>query len=148
MFKKYRIGFNLWGLVLLTSIMIPNFIWFALPASNDILRTESVTAALDTIASVCQVIMITAQCMVINRNCKKISLTPFVIAMLIFCLFYFGACASYYKGITNSLVILDMYIAPCLAFLFFLLTEKYDCCSTADYFSICHLIYGIINFIV
>ncbi len=38
--------------------MIPNFILFAVPAPNDVLRTESVTEVIDTIASVCQVLMV------------------------------------------------------------------------------------------
>lgn len=149
MFKNYRIGFNVWGLVLFIAIMIPNFIWFAVPAPNDILRTESVTAALDTIASVCQVMMIAALCLVMNRDCKIIRLTPFVTAMLICCLFYFGAWVFYYSGITNSLVILVMCIAPCLAFLFFAVDRKNMIAAVPlMIFAICHLIYGIINFIV
>lgn len=30
--------------------MIPNFIWFAVPAPNDILRVNSITVIFDTIA--------------------------------------------------------------------------------------------------
>lgn len=43
MFKKYKIGFDVWGALLFLIIMIPNFIWFSLPAPNDILRVDSVT---------------------------------------------------------------------------------------------------------
>ena len=60
MLKKYRMGFDVWGLIVFLIIMIPNFIWFAVPAPNDILRTESVTVAIDTIGSICQVLMIFA----------------------------------------------------------------------------------------
>ena len=56
--KKYKFGFNIYGLLLFLIIMIPNFIWFAVPAPNDVLRTESVTEVIDTIASVCQVLMV------------------------------------------------------------------------------------------
>ena len=38
-------------------IMIPNFIWFAVPAPNDILRADSITKAVDTAGSACQVLM-------------------------------------------------------------------------------------------
>ena len=41
--KKYKFEFDIWGFVLFLVIMIPNFIWFKIPASNDILRTESVS---------------------------------------------------------------------------------------------------------
>ncbi len=37
MFKtgNYKIGFDIWGLTLFLAIMLPNFIWFAVPAVND-----------------------------------------------------------------------------------------------------------------
>lgn len=43
MLKKYRIGFDILGLLLFLLIIIPNFIWFAIPASNNVLRVESFT---------------------------------------------------------------------------------------------------------
>ena len=43
MLKKYKMGFDIWGLLLFIIIMIPNFIWFAVPAPNDILRADSIT---------------------------------------------------------------------------------------------------------
>ena len=60
--KKYRFGLDIWGLALFFLIMIPNFIWFAIPAPHDILRVESVTPIVDTIASIAQVIMIICLC--------------------------------------------------------------------------------------
>ena len=48
--------------------MIPNFIWFAVPAPNDVLRAASVTGTADTIASVCQVLMVIALCILVNRK--------------------------------------------------------------------------------
>ena len=58
MIKKYKIGFDIWGLIIFIIIMIPNFIWFAVPAPNDILRGESITETVDVIASICQVLMV------------------------------------------------------------------------------------------
>ncbi len=52
MLKKYRLGFDGWGLLLFLVIMSPNFVWFAVPAPKDVLRAASVTAALDAFASV------------------------------------------------------------------------------------------------
>ena len=49
MIKKYKIGFDIWGLIIFIIIMIPNFIWFAVPAPNDILRGESITKTVDVI---------------------------------------------------------------------------------------------------
>ncbi len=34
MLKKYKIGFDIWGALLFLIIMIPNFIWFVIPAPN------------------------------------------------------------------------------------------------------------------
>ena len=56
--KKYRFGFDISGLVIFLIVMIPNFIWFAVPAPNDILRNESVTAIVDMIGSIFQVLFI------------------------------------------------------------------------------------------
>lgn len=72
MIKEYRIGFNIWGVVLFIVIMIPNFVWFVVPAPNDILRTESSTEVLDVITSICQVIMIVLLCMIINKRSERI----------------------------------------------------------------------------
>ena len=48
--RKYKIGFDILGLLLFLIIMIPNFIWFAVPTSNDILRNESITPIIDMLA--------------------------------------------------------------------------------------------------
>ena len=53
MIKKYKIGFDIWGLIIFIIIMIPNFIWFAVPAPNDILREESITKTVDVFAVCC-----------------------------------------------------------------------------------------------
>ena len=66
--KEYKFGFNIYGLLLFLIIMIPNFIWFAAPAPNDVLRTESVTEVIDTIASVCQVLMVIALCIFVTTS--------------------------------------------------------------------------------
>lgn len=67
MYKKYKLGFEIWGALLFLIIMIPNFIWFAVPAPNDVLRVDSVTKVLDTVASVCQVLMIVLLCVLKNN---------------------------------------------------------------------------------
>ena len=36
--RQYKFGFEINGLVLFLVIMVPNFIWFFVPAPNDILR--------------------------------------------------------------------------------------------------------------
>ena len=71
--KKYRFGFDILGLALFFLIMIPNFIWFAIPAQHDILRVESITPIVDTIASIAQVIMIICLCIFKNKEKLHIS---------------------------------------------------------------------------
>ena len=68
MLKKYKIGFDIWGLIVFIIIMLPNFIWFAVPAPNDILRKKSVTVVIDAIATICQVLMIFSLCVFINTE--------------------------------------------------------------------------------
>lgn len=149
MFKKYRFSFDPWSLLLFLIIMIPNFIWFAHPAPNDILRTDSVTQMLDTVASVCQVVMLMTLCFIRNRECKKITISPFVITVIACCLLYITSWIVYYMGIANAVVILGLTLPPCLAFLFFAIDRKNKIAIIPILiFTICHLIYGVVNFII
>ncbi|MCM1044200.1 MAG: hypothetical protein NC417_01710 [Candidatus Gastranaerophilales bacterium] len=147
--KNYRLRFDPWSLLLFLLIMIPTFIWFAIPAPNDILRADSVTETLDTAASICQVLMILILCFFRNLECKKIGISPFTIATIICCLLYFASWAVYYIGTVNTVVILGLTIPPCLAFLFFAIDRKNKMAIIPIFiFTICHTIYGIVNYII
>lgn len=104
--------------------MIPNFIWFAVSAPNDVLRADSVTEVIDTIASICQVLMVIALCILVNRKSHKFYITPLIILVIICCLLYFASWGGYYVGIVNIGVILGLTIFPCLAFMFFAIDRK------------------------
>jgi hypothetical protein len=146
--KNYKIGFDIWGLILFGIIMIPNFFWFAVPAPNDILRIESVTKNLDMVASISQVAMIIVLCLIINKTCEKIH-KLFLIGIVVSCLLYYVGWIFYYNGVTNPLIILDLCVTPCLAFLFFAIARKNIIAVVPTMvFMICHLIYGIVNYIV
>ena len=119
MFKRYKLSFEIWGLLLFLIIMIPNFIWFAIPAPNDILRAKSITEMVDTVASVCQILMIVAISIIRNRESKKLCISPFIIMAATCYLLYVASWIAYYSGMTNVVVILGLTIPPCLAFLFF-----------------------------
>lgn len=80
--KKYRFVFDVSGLALFLIVMLPNFIWFAVPAPSDILRAESVTPAIDVMGSTCQVLFVTALCVVINKTRKKLRLLPLLISSI------------------------------------------------------------------
>ena len=124
MLKEYKFGFNIYGLLLFLIIMIPNFIWFAAPAPNDVLRTESVTEVIDTIASVCQILMVIALCIFANIKNHKFHITPLIIFVIICCLIYFASWVSYYVGVVNTGVILGLTISRVWHLCFLLLIEK------------------------
>ena len=149
MLKKYKMGFDIWALVLFIAIMIPNVIWFSVPAPNDILRTESITKIPDTIASISQVVMLVALCIFINTEWKKRNVTRFIVAVIINCALYFICWIFYYIGISNAAIILGMTIFPCLAFLFFAFDRKNNIATIPiSIFTICHLMYGVVNYII
>ena len=149
MIKKYRIGFDIWGLIIFIIIMVPNFIWFVVPAPNDIFRGEPITETVDAIAYICQVLMVMSLCIFINQNRKKISITRFIIATIICCLLYFLCWMFYYIGVTKAIVILGLVIFPCLTFLFFAIDRKnMIAVIPISIFMICHLIYGVVNYII
>lgn len=147
--KNYKFSFDVLGLAIFLIIMIPNFIWFAVPAPNDILRTESKTAVIDTIASVCQVLFAVSLCVIVNKNCGRLRFTSKIIAAACCTVIYFIGWGLYYAGITLPFVIIFLTLPPCLAFLFFALDRKnYIAAIFISVFMVCHFIYGIVNFIV
>ena len=149
MLKNYKLSFEIWGLLLFLIVMIPNFIWFAIPAPNDILRAKSITEMVDTVASVCQILMIAAICIIRNRESKKLCISPFIIMAAACYLLYVASWIAYYNGMANVIVILGLTIPPCLTFLFFAIDRKNGIALIPiSIFTICHLIYGVVNFIV
>lgn len=147
--KKYKLCFDVWGLLLFLIIMIPNFVWFFVPAPNDVLRADSITEVFDTIASICQVLMVIALCIFANKRNCKFRMTLLMIAVMICCLLYFASWTGYYFGIVNAVIILGLTIPPCLAFMFFAIDRKNMIAVVPIFiFTFCHLIYGIVNFII
>lgn len=147
--KKYKLGFEVRGLIQFLIIMLPNFIWFAVPAPNDILRAESVTETIDLIGSICQVIMVAALCVLVNKDQSKFKLTPLIIGVIVCVIGYLAGWIFYYCGTANAAVVLTLTAPPCTAFLLFALDRKnYITLIPAVGFTVCHLIYGIANFIV
>lgn len=146
--EKYRMGFNIWGLILFVVIMTPNVIWALCPAPNDVLRGESITEITDMIGSICQIVMIASLCGFINRSCGKLKLTFYIVITLIASVLYFAGWVLYYIGLSNWIVILLLTLSPCMAFFFFSLDRKNVLALAATIgFTICHLIYAFQNFI-
>lgn len=147
--KKYKFSFDVWGLAVFLILMIPNCVWFAVPAPNDILRAESKTAVVDAIASVCQVLLVASLCFVANKNRGRLRFSPNIIAAACCTAVYFAGWGLYYSGITVPFVIIFLTLPPCLVFLFFALDRKnYIAVIFAAAFTVCHFIFGMVNFIM
>lgn len=147
--KPYRIGFDFWGLLLFLLVMLPNIIWFAVPAPNDILRAESVTPVVDVIASICQVLTVACLCFLINEERGKLHFSPLVIVTIICVAIYYLGWALYYSGIASSWVILLLTLPPCLAFILFAADRKnLPAVVSASVFAGCHVVFGMVNFVI
>lgn len=148
MFRKYRLGFDIGGLALFIMMMLPNLIWSLKPAPNDILRGESVTAAIDTAGSICQALFVVMMCVVVNKSAEKARVTKLKMLTFICAALYFCGWILYYNSVVNAPVILLLTLPPCMAFIFYLLGRKnWIALIPAGIFTYCHLIYGVVNFI-
>ena len=49
---KYKLGFDIWGLLLFLGIMVPNFIWFAVPVSFTHLTLRTICSVKITVVAV------------------------------------------------------------------------------------------------
>lgn len=146
--RHYRLGFDPWGLALFLTVMLPNLVWFCLPAPNDILRSESVTPATDTTAQVFQTVMVAALCVIINQARVKPVQRKHQMGIAVCIALYFAGWTAYYAGAANAAVVLVLCLAPCGAFLVFALARKNIAALISGFgFAVCHLIFAIANFL-
>lgn len=146
--SRYRFGFDFWGLLLFLLVMLPNFIWFAFPAPDDILRTESVTPAVDIIGSVFQVLTVACLCFVIPKSRSKLRFSPLIIATIICVAIYYIGWVLYYTANVSPTVILLLTVPPCLAFILFAADRRnLPAVVLAAGFTVCHLIFGVVNYL-
>ena len=146
---QYRFGFDPWGLLLFLLVMLPNFIWFAVPAPNDILRTDSVTPVVDAIGSVFQVLTVACLCFVIHKDRSKLRFSSLIIATIVCVAIYYIGWALYYTANVSPTVILLLTVPPCLAFILFAADRKTLLAILfATVFALCHLVFAVANFIV
>ena len=148
MLKKYKFGFDLWGLLLFLLIMIPNFIWFGVPAPNDVLRSDSVTPVVDTIGSVCQVAFVAAICILKRKDVEKARFSKLTVSALVMVAAYYIGWILYYCGQTDPVVIVLLTIPPCLSFVLYEIDRKNRIALIPTVvFTICHIIYAFVNLI-
>ena len=147
-FQQYRFGFDAWGLLLFLIVMVPNFLWFAVSSPNDVLRTESVTPISDAVGMVFQVLMVVTLCCLVRKDVQSLHWSGFVWSVVVCVTIYFAGWVLYYCGIANSVVIVLLTVPPCFAFLFYAFDRKnLPAILCAVVFTICHVLFGIINFI-
>lgn len=148
MLKKYKFGFEPWAVILFLAIMAPNIYWFANPTANDVLRRESVTPCLDLIASISQVVMVAVLCLLKRRDVSKIKLSKNIFFMIASYILYIVSWLLYFSGNASAVLILSLCITPCLAFAFYAFDRKnYLALFPLGVFFICHVVFGIVNFI-
>lgn len=146
--KQYRFGFDPWGLLLFLLVMLPNFIWFAVPAPNDILRTDSVTPVVDAIGSVFQVLTVACLCLVIHTSRSKLRFSSLIIATVVCVAIYYIGWGLYYTTNVSPIVIFLLTLPPCLAFILFAADRKnLPAVIFATVFAVCHLVFGVVNFV-
>lgn len=143
--KDYRFGFDFWALGLFALIMIPNIVWFCVPA----LRGDSVNEALDTAGTVFQVIAVAAFVFIANKYRKRLNpASPFFLGAALCVVIYIAAWICYYCGKTNAFVIIFLAVLPCLALGLFEIERKcYPALLPTAIFAVLHLVSSCINFL-
>lgn len=146
--KSYKFGFNVSAVVIFVLIMLPNIIWFFVPAQNDILRNESSTQVLDIFVTAFQIIMLAVLCVIKNIDAHKIKFSLFLILSAATGLSYYICWILYFSGVVHEIVLLGLCIFPCLSFLFYGIDRKnYIALVPISVFTVLHLISTIINII-
>ncbi len=85
LFKGYTFSFNRMALLVFFIIMIPNFYWFIVSAPNDILRSDSVTPIIDTIATITQILMIIGLAFIRNKKATIFRFNSNWVVMVLIC---------------------------------------------------------------
>lgn len=149
MLKKYKLDFEVLGLLVFLIVMILNFIWFVIPAQNDILRANLIFNAINVVSLISQVLMIIALCFFRNSERKELRITFFLIIAVSCCLVYFICWIVYYVGIVNAGVLIGLTILPCFVFLFIAIDRKNGIAVIFTLvFTVCHLICCVTDFII
>ena len=149
MLKKYKLGFDIGAFGLFLAIMIPNFYWCCVEAPHDVLRNESMTPVIDMVASIFPVIMVVALCLIQRKEVGRRGVTAKTVGMLVCYIIYVIAWILYYQGDTGAVVIVLLCVAPCVTFGFYAIDrKKYLALLPLGVFGVCHLVFGVVNFII
>ena len=146
-YHNYRIGIEWWGLILFLVVMIPNIIWFKVPAPNDIMRQESRTPRVDKFMTVFQAMLIIT--LILLKNVKAVSVHPAYIVLIGLSLIsYYTGWIIYYRGISNAFIHIVLADAPCLAFILFAVLKKnLPALTSGVLFTATHTYFAVVNFV-
>ena len=140
MAKKYRFRFDPWALALFALVMLPNILWFSLPARpSDVLRAPSALPAADATASIARILMLACLCFLENAGAPPVRARALTLACAL-CVFAYLACwALYFRGIAPPPVLWGLCLFPCAAFILFSLgRENFPALAFALVFTVCH----------
>lgn len=145
--RDYKFGFNISALILIAIILLPNIIWGFVPAQNDILRAESSAPVLDAFATVFQVILLAALCILRNKNTEKLNFSVFLILCAATCALYVICWITYYCGLVHITLIIGLCVFPCISFAFFATDRKnYIALIPIAIFTVLHFTSTAVNF--
>ena len=109
--KRYRFGFDPWGLMIFALILLPNILWALLAGEGDLLARPTATPGLDMAVSVCQALTVAG--MLCLRRCDgppgKL-LPPLLLTGA-----YLLLWALYGLGAAHPAVLLGLAVCPCAA---------------------------------
>ncbi len=146
--KNYKKGFDFRALILFAAVMIPNLLWFAFSAPNDVLRAESVTPAIDTAATILQVVTVAALCFIVSANSRGERLwNAWAVLSAAVCGLYYVFWMVYYLGIVTLPVLLGLCLFPCAALILFAVSRNnYIALVPAVGFTVLHTLFTVYNF--
>ena len=143
--KKYRFGFDSFGLLLFALIMLPNILWTLLAGEGDLLMRSTTTPGLDMAVSICQTLTVAG--MICLRRLDMPSAKPQ--GSLLFVAAYLLMWALYGLGMTHPAVLLGLAVFPCAAILLHLIGRRnIPALFPAILFTVGHALSTLINFIL
>ena len=92
---------------------------------------------------------IAAICILKRKDIKAVRFTKLVITALSLVVLYYLGWILYYQGMVNPIVIMLLTLPPCFSFIVYTIDRKNMIATIpAVIFTICHIIYGVANYIL
>lgn len=147
--RQYKYGFDIGGFIVFLAIMLPNIIWFVLPAQNDIFRTESITPIIDFVGLCSQILMIAVFCCIQRRDYQLKWFSTMIGGIVAGIIAYYACWLAYYAGNTSALVVLLLACVPCFCFILLAVERKnWVALFFTSVFTICHVASSVVNFVI